>query len=257
MKKLFKQELNNSHKLKSKPSESNNNVKEDGSIKYEWIQKVLKDVCQSSNNKYELSKLDKLLTRPVLGKVLSIGVILLAFLVAMLICMPFMSIGAMIPGLLGDPINTFLTKLNVHPWLVSIFSLILPNTLYFSLAMSAFVLGVNLVFGYLEEIGFLARAAYQFDGVLSKLGLQGKAVAPVLMGFGCTIGGACGTRVMDNWGQKMLAMAVVWAVPCGAIWGIMPVISGMFFPAWGTLLVCLGIIIYMFVLMWVVSKNIW
>ena len=120
--------------------------------------------------------------------------------------------------------------------------------------MAAFVLGVNIVFGFLEEVGFLARAAYQFDGALSKLGLQGKAVAPILMGMGCTIGGASGTRVMDNWGQKMLTMMVVWAVPCASIWSIIPVISGMFFPAWGTALVCVGIIAYIFVLMFIVSK---
>ena len=66
-------------------------------------------------------------------------------------------------------------------WLVSIFSIILPNTLYFCIAMSGFVFGVNLVFGYLEEIGFLARAAYQFDSLLSGLGLQGKAICPILL----------------------------------------------------------------------------
>ena len=110
------------------------------------------------------------------------------------------------------------------------------------------------MFGFLEEIGFLARAAYQFDGVLSKLGLQGKAICPMLMGFGCTIGGTCGTRVMDNWGQRMLAMAVVWAVPCGSIWSIIPVISGMFFTPAETLLVCLGILVYMIIMMWLVSK---
>lgn len=109
----------------------------------------------------------------------------------------------------------------------------------------------SFVFGFLEEIGFLARAAYQFDGVLSKLGLQGKAICPVLMGFGCTIGG---TRVMDNWGQRMLAMAVVWAVPCASIWAVIPVVSGMFFPAGGTLLVCLLVLCYMVLMMWIVSK---
>ena len=43
----------------------------------------------------------------------------------------------------------------------------------------------------------------------------------------------------------MMAMAVVWAVPCGAIWGVIPVISSMFFGPVGTLLVCLLILCYM------------
>ena len=255
LKALFKKELNTPHKMHSKPEFSENaSLMEKENRKYEWIGRMLENVTHTAEPDYQLSKFDRILLRPVLGKVISIGIILLAFLVAMFICVPFMSVGSMLPGLLNDPIANALNAVHVHPWLVSVFSLILPNTIYFSMSMAAFVFGVNLVFGYLEEIGFLARAAYQFDGVLSKLGLQGKAVAPILMGFGCTIGGTSGTRVMDNWGQRMLAMAVVWAVPCGSIWAVMPVISGMFFPAWGTLLVCVGILVYVFILMWIVSR---
>ncbi len=99
-----------------------------------------------------------------------------------------------------------------------------------------------------------APLAYQFDGVLSKLGLQGKAVAPILMGLECTIGSTTGTRVMDNWGQRMLTIIVAWAVPCGSIWSVIPVVSNMFFPIWGTALVVVGIFAYMVFLMWLVSK---
>ena len=253
LKTLFEKELASPHKLASVPVSA-----EGGEVsaqdKYDWIDKMLAGVTNSSTKTYVMSKLDQKMTRPVLGKLISLGFVLLAFIAAFIICMPFMMIGSMIPPLLNPPIANFLNSLHVHPWAVSVFSLIIPNTLYFSVSMAAFVFGVSTAFGYLEEIGMLARIAYQFDGILSKLGLQGKAVAPILMGFGCTIGGTTGTRVMDNWGQKMLAMAVVWAVPCGSIWAVMPVISGMFFPAWGTVLVCLGILLYMLVMMWIVAK---
>ena len=172
----------------------------------------------------------------------------------MIIMIPFMGIGKMIPGVLHDPVDKLLTGWNVHPWLVSVFSTMLPNVLFFVISMASFVFGVNIVFGFLEETGFLARAAYQFDRLLSKLGLQGKAICPMLMGFGCTIGGACGTRVMDNWGQRMLAMSIVWAIPCASIWSIIPVISGMFFSWRQTMLVCIGILLYVVVTMIVVSK---
>jgi ferrous iron transport protein B len=215
---------------------------------------MLQGVTDNKKNSFRLDKWDKILLSPVKGKIICIAVVFLGFLAAMMICIPFMGIGSMLPGLMNKPIADFLNGLNVHPWLVSIFSLLIPNTLYFALSMAAFVFGVNIVFGFLEEIGFLARTAYQFDNVLSKLGLQGKAVAPLLMGFGCTIGGASGTRVMDNWGQRMLAMAIVWAVPCGSIWSVAPVVSSMFFPAWGTMLVCIGILAYVVFIMWLVSK---
>ena len=244
LKALLAKELEDPHKLTSIPEiPAGGDVQAESEAKYRWIQSMLAGVTHSEQKHFELSKRDKRLLSPIRGKFACFGTILVGFLAAMIICFPLMGIGSMIPQLLNKPIANLLNGWNVHPWLVSIFSIILPNTLYFCIAMSGFVFGVNLVFGYLEEIGFLARAAYQFDSLLSGLGLQGKAICPILMGFGCTIGGTCGTRVMDNWGQRMLTMAVVWAVPCASIWTIIPVISSMFFTPWQTMLVILGILL--------------
>ena len=255
LKALLAKELEDPHKLTSIPEiPAGGDVQAESEAKYRWIQSMLAGVTHSEQKHFELSKRDKRLLSPIRGKFACFGTILVGFLAAMIICFPLMGIGSMIPQLLNKPIANLLNGWNVHPWLVSIFSIILPNTLYFCIAMSGFVFGVNLVFGYLEEIGFLARAAYQFDSLLSGLGLQGKAICPILMGFGCTIGGTCGTRVMDNWGQRMLTMAVVWAVPCASIWTIIPVISSMFFIPWQTMLVILGILLYMVLLMTIVSK---
>ena len=259
LKALLATELRNPHKLISKPetldtAASSEAVLDQSKAKYQWISAMLDGVTHTASPEYKLSKFDRVATSPIKGKFLCFGVVLLAFLVAMIIMSPFMSIGQMIPAVLNQPIADLLNGWHVHPWLVSIFSMMLPNVLYFCISMASFVFGVNLVFGFLEEFGFLARAAYQFDGVLSKLGLQGKAICPMLMGFGCTIGGTCGTRVMDNWGQRMLAMAVVWAVPCGAIWGVIPVVASMFFGLGGTLLVCVLILCYMLLMMFIVSK---
>ena len=254
LKKLIASELKAPHRLTVAPPAAQSGVKADSQANFAWVDALLGDVTDSGSTAYKMSKFDRLMTRPVLGKIICIGVVLLAFLVAMIIMIPFMGVGEMIPGLLHDPVDKLLTGWNVHPWLVSIFSTMIPNVLYFTISMASFVFGVNIVFGFLEEIGFLARAAYQFDGLLSKLGLQGKAICPMLMGFGCTIGGACGTRVMDNWGQRMLAMSIVWAIPCASIWSIIPVISGMFFTWWQTMLVCIGILLYVVVSMTIVSK---
>ena len=254
LKKLIADELKNPHKLTVAAPEGGADVKADSKVKFDWVSEIIEGVTKTKDAVYKMSRFDRLMTRPVLGKVVCIGVVLLAFLVAMIIMIPFMSVGQMIPQTLHDPVDKLLTGWNVHPWLVSVFSTMLPNVLFFVISMASFVFGVNVVFGFLEETGFLARAAYQFDGLLSKLGLQGKAICPMLMGFGCTIGGACGTRVMDNWGQRMLAMSIVWAIPCASIWSIIPVISGMFFTWWQTMLVCIGILLYVVITMIVVSK---
>ena len=253
LKKLIAEEMKSPHRLKVAAPESKKNVSDDSREKFEWVSSLLADVTKNERTTYKMSKFDRLMTRPVLGKLICIAVVLLSFMVAMIAMLPFSAVGKAVTAL-HEPIDKLLTGWNVHPWLVNFFSLMIPNTVSFTLSMAGFVFGVNIVFGFLEETGFIARAAYQFDGVLSKLGLQGKAICPMLMGCGCTIGGACGTRVMDNWGQRMLAMSIVWAVPCASIWSIIPVVSGMFFSWWQTLLVCVGILAYVVITMIIVSK---
>ena len=109
------------------------------------------------------------------------------------------------------------------------------------------------MFGMLEEIGVMARVSYVFDNTMGKLGLQGKSVMPFLVSFGCTMGGAAGARVIDNWGQKVLTIALAWAVPCGAAWSIIPMLSTMFFGP-GAVLLIVVILLVMILHMWVTAK---
>ena len=183
LKRLIADELKDPHKLTVAAPEGGADVKADSKAKFDWVSEIIEGVTKTKDAVYKMSRFDRLMTRPVLGKVVCIGVVLLAFLVAMIIMIPFMSVGQMIPQTLHDPVDKLLTGWNVHPWLVSVFSTMLPNVLFFVISMASFVFGVNVVFGFLEETGFLARAAYQFDGLLSKLGLQGKAICPMLMGL--------------------------------------------------------------------------
>ena len=119
--------------------------------------------------------------------------------------------------------------------------------------MLGFVFGVTLVFGLLEEVGVMARISYVFDNTMCKLGLQGKSVMPFLVSFGCTMGGAAGARVIDNWGQKVLTIALAWAVPCGAAWAIIPMLSATFFGVWSPLIITV-LLITMLLHIWVTAK---
>lgn len=99
----------------------------------------------------------------------------------------------------------------------------------FALQMACYVFGISLVFGFMEDIGYMARISYVFDNTMTKLGLQGKAIMPFLVSFGCNIGGVTGTRVIDSWGQRILTIALSWVVPCASTWGVVGLISGTFF----------------------------
>lgn len=224
-----------------------------GNCKYNWINKLLDGAVKQSGNNKALSKFDQLATGRRWGKPIAIGVILLALVATMIIAAPIMLIGSMIPTLLSGPLRSLLEGFHVAEVLVSLISSLIPNILYFAVSMSGFVLGITFVFSFIEEVGYMARVSFVFDNWMSKLGLQGKSIMAFFMGAGCTIGGASGTRVIDNWGQRVLAMALVWAVPCGATWSLMPTLASMFFGK-GAILVMIAIVAFMFAAMAIVAK---
>ena len=120
--------------------------------------------------------------------------------------------------------------------------------------MASFVLGISLGFNLMEETGYLARISFLFDPTMSKVGLQGKTIMPFFMGLGCTIAGTTGTRVVDNWGQRVLAIAMSWAVPCGATLSVVPMLAMALFGNTGGFLVIVSIFVVMLVMMWAVYQ---
>lgn len=200
------------------------------------------------------SKFDRIALSPVKGKIMAFGIILGIFLLSML----FAGVAAGIPSLLlthiAELLRKFMANVGVHPLLISLICDVLVNVLYFALMMASFVLGITLGFNLMEETGYLARISFLFDHTMSKVGLQGKTIMPFFMGLGCTIAGTTGTRVVDNWGQRVLAIAMSWAVPCGATLSVVPTIAMALFGSTGGFLVVVSIFLFMFLMMWLVYK---
>ena len=200
------------------------------------------------------TKFDQLALSPVKGKLLAFGIILVIFLLAMVFAGIVGGIGDAVIMAAAELLRTGMGSVGVHPLLISLVCDVLANVLYFALMMASFVLGITLGFNLLEETGYLARVSFLFDHTMSKVGLQGKTIMPFFMGLGCTIAGATGTRVVDNWGQRVLAIAMSWAVPCAATLSVVPTIAIALFGSTGGFLVILSIFLFMFLMMWIVYR---
>lgn len=209
-----------------------------GDAKFQWIDGVLQGAVQGQKQSPTLARFDKLATSKRWGKVIAVGIILLGLVASFIPAAPVMMVGMMIPNL-GIPLSAGLAAIGVSQFLIDLVAHVFLNVISFTVSMIGFVFGVNLVFGLIEEVGYMARVSYVFDSTMAKLGLQGKAVMPFLVSLGCTIGGAAGTRVIDSWGQKVLTIALAWAVPCAATWSIVPVLSGVFFGIWAPVIMVL------------------
>ncbi len=223
-----------------------------GGCKFAWIDDVINGAVKSGSRTVKLGKLDRIFTHKVWGKPAVILTVLLGLIASFIPALPLMGVGQGILALKG-PVTLMLTGAGSPEILVRIINDVIIQSFCYIFQMLGFVFGVTLVFGLLEEVGVMARISYVFDNTMGKLGLQGKSVMPFLVSFGCTMGGAAGARVIDNWGQKVLTIALAWAVPCGAAWATIPMLSSIFFGP-GAVGVIIAILLTMIAHMWITAK---
>ena len=95
------------------------------------------------------------------------------------------------------------------------------------------ILLLFLGLAFLEDTGYMARAAFLTDRVMHRFGLHGKSFIPMLTGFGCTVPGIMATRTLENERDRLVTMLVLPLMSCGArlpIWTLL--IPAFFAPAW-------------------------
>ncbi|MBO4909279.1 MAG: ferrous iron transporter B, partial [Lachnospiraceae bacterium] len=216
-----------------------------------WIDEITEGSETKTKGSFKLSKLDRLFTHRTWGKPAVVLTILLGLLFSFVPAWPLMELGTLV-GNIKAPVGSALLNIGCPEFIVMIICNVVIQSFSFIFQMLGFVFGITLVFGLLEEAGVMARISYVFDNTMGKLGLQGKSVMPFLVSFGCTMGGAAGTRVIDNWGQKVLTIALAWAVPCGATWSVVPMLSTIFFGP-GAVLVIVVILLTMILHMWITA----
>ena len=228
----------------------------DGSLytsdcKFDWIENILSGVVTKTKKDSQLlTRFDRAAISKRWGKAIAIGIVLLGIILSMVVAAPIMTVGGQIPTLLYPLVES----IGLPAWLTSFINGTIVTALGWVFSMAGFVFGINLVFGLLEEVGYMARVSYVFDNTMNKLGLQGKSIMPMLVSFGCTIGGAAGTRVIDSYGQRILTIALAWAVPCGATFAVIPALASSIFGGMGAIGVMLLIFAIMFLHIMITAK---
>ena len=87
-----------------------------------------------------------------------------------------------------------------------------------------------LFLSILEDSGYISRAAFLMDQLLRKIGLNGKAFIPMLMGLGCTVPALMATRVLETEDDKKMTMVLTPFMSCSARLPIYALIASVFFP---------------------------
>ncbi len=84
-------------------------------------------------------------------------------------------------------------------------------------------------FALLEDVGYMARAAFVMDNLMHLMGLHGKSFLPLFLGFGCNVPSIMGTRVIDSRPGRLLTILIAPLVPCTARMAVVAFLAPAFF----------------------------
>lgn len=198
--------------------------------KYAYIEEVLEETLFYRGNKEEKTdKVDRILTHPVFGVPVFLGIMALVFFFTF-------TIGDALKGVFEVGLDAvlqftaaFLTDLNASEWVVS---LVVDGVIAGVGGILTFLPNIFILFlalGILEDSGYMARVAYVMDGIMGKVGLSGKAFLPMVLGFGCTVPAIMATRTLEDEKDRRRTMLLTPFMSCSARLPIYVLFASIFF----------------------------
>ena len=202
-------------------------------MRYNFIHNICKQcVCKPHESKEHIrsKKIDKILT----GKYTAIPMFIL--ILGLVFFLTFNVIGYSLQNLLQlgidyltSVIDTAFTNWNVNP---IIHSLVVEGMFGGIGSVVSFLPIIVVLFFFLsilEDSGYMARIAFVMDKLLRKIGLSGKSIVPLLIGFGCTVPGVMSTRTLSSDRDKKMTIMLTPFMSCSAKLPIYTFLSAIFF----------------------------
>src|SRR5262245_34742041 len=196
--------------------------------RYGWATQVLNGVVTRPAVKpiTTSDRIDRILTHRVWGTAVFLAVMLLMFQAVFLVAEPASAAIDWLNGALGDLVER-----------------VVPDGALRSLLTTGVIGGVGgvLVFlpqiftlfffiAVLEDCGYMARAAYLMDKLMSRIGLSGKSFIPLLSSFACAVPGIMATRVIENRRDRLVTILVAPLMSCSARLPVYTLLIGAFVP---------------------------
>lgn len=197
--------------------------------RYDWIEHV----SRAAVSRFRMGqvvitdRIDHILTRPLLGIPILLGVMAVVFFLTYSIGIPLQNwLDVLIhrftawcePLFTGLPLWTkglFLNGIIGGAGSVITF---LPVLIIFFVIMAL-----------LEDIGYMARAAFVMDRIMHLVGLHGKSFIPMCLGFGCNVPAVLGARIIETKKARMITLLLIPFVPCTARLAVLTLVSAAIF----------------------------
>jgi ferrous iron transport protein B len=217
--------------------------------RYMWIGRMIRAaVTRPRAGRIGLTeRLDRWATHPLWGLVILAGILGLAFWLTYTIGAPLQElldvyvVGGL-AGLVGDMLAS------AAAWLQGL----VVDGIIGGVGTVVTFLPILVIFfavlGLLEDMGYMARAAYVMDGFMHLMGLHGKSFLPLFLGFGCNVPAVLGARVIESRRARLLTIFLAPLVPCVARMAVIAFIAPAFFGStatlvsWGMTLLALAVL---------------
>ena len=198
--------------------------------KYDFIEEIIREVLVNKDRQDALTeKADRVLTHKFWSIPIFLVVMAAVFFLTFTIgdwLKGFLELGieslsALISdGLIAVGVNEVLRSLLVDGIIAGVGGILtfLPNIFILFLALA-----------FLEDSGYMARVAYVMEGIMSKLGLSGRAFIPMILGFGCTVPAIMASRSLENRRDRFKVMLITPFMSCSARLPIYILFAEMFF----------------------------
>lgn len=209
------------------------------------------DICRQtvkkpheSKERLRSQKIDQFLTGKYTGIPAFIGIMGIVFFLT------FNVIGSFLQGILENGVSivtnyvdTLLTQAQIN---VALHSLIIDgifNGVGTVLSFLPIIVTLFFFLSILEDSGYMARVAFIMDKLLRKIGLSGRSIVPMLIGFGCTVPGVMASRTLSSRRDRQMTIILTPFMSCSAKLPIYAFFTSVFFPGKGALVM---IFLYVF-----------
>ena len=210
-------------------------------MRYSFIHSVTKNNVikpKESNEQLRSSRIDKILT----GKYTAIPCFILIML--SIFYLTFEIIGPTLEGILGNiifvvasEVDTLLTSLNIN---IGLHSLIIDGIFDGVGSVLSFLPIVITLFFFLsilEDSGYMARVAFFMDKLLRKIGLSGRSIVPLIIGFGCSVPAVMSARTLPSKRDRTMTILLIPFMSCSAKLPIYAYFASTFFKGYGGLII--------------------
>ena len=199
--------------------------------RYSYARDIAKAVIRDNTNKRtRTDKLDKLFLNRILGIPLFLIAMYLVFWFAVKVGSAFIDFfDILFGGIFVDGMTELLTKVGAPGVVVALLANGIGTGIQTVSTFIPVIFFMFLCLSFLEDSGYMSRAAFVADRFMRFLGLPGKAFVPMIVGFGCSVPALMGTRTLENKRERFLTLFLVPFMSCGARLPVYALFGAAFF----------------------------